>query len=138
MYPEHNHPDSLRLDALYDDFAAALAGDADVVIVEGLFALYLKEIRDRLTVKVFVDLQSDERLVRRIKRFMHDRGQTLDEVADRYLDTVRYRHDELVEPTRWHADIVINGSPGPGKGAEILKTYTKAMIEDERRMRCCK
>ncbi len=109
-YPEHNHPDSFKLDEFYAAIDSAAASDADVVIIEGLLVLHLDEVRERLNLKLFVDLKSDERIIRRVKRFMRDRGQTLDEVATRYLDTVRYRHDEFVEPSRWHADLVINGS----------------------------
>jgi uridine kinase len=121
-YAEANHPDSLERDRLFSDYLAAI-GDAgnDIVIVEGLFSLYYDEIRERLDLKVFIDLKSDERMYRRIKRWM-DR-QPLDEIALRYLDTVRYRHDEFVEPTRWHADMIINGSLDANMGTRILESY---------------
>lgn len=126
-YVEHNHPDSLLLDALYRDFNAAIASDdVQLVIIEGLFALYLTEIREKLDLKIFVDLDSDERLVRRIKRFTA-RGQTFEEVTDRYIDTVRFRHNELIEPTRWHADMVVNGI-FKEKTVNILTTYIDSML----------
>ena len=103
-YVEHNHPDTLNLDDMYRDFEAAVAGESKLVIIEGLFALYLEPIRTKCNLKIFVDLASDERLVRRIRRF-EQRGQTFDEITDRYIDTVRFRHNELIEPTRWHADM---------------------------------
>ena len=121
-YVEHNHPSSLKLEELYADFNAACDGDGDLVIIEGLFALYLDPIRDRLDLKIFVDLESDERIVRRIKRFT-EWGQTFEEITDRYLDTVRFRHNELIEPTRWHADIVLNGTFLSGKGHEVIANY---------------
>lgn len=127
-YPEHNHPDSFKLDAFYTAIAQAAASDADVVIVEGLLVLYLDEVREKLHLKVFVDLLSDERIIRRVKRFMRDNGQTLDEVAMRYLDTVRYRHNEFVEPSRWHADVVINGAAKLENSTDILCTYVKAQL----------
>ena len=121
-YVEHNHPDAMRLTELYADFDKALENpDAEICVIEGLFALHLPYIREKLDLKVFVDLASDERLVRRIKRFMSF-GQTMDEVTDRYIDTVRFRHDELVEPTRWHADMVINGNAGQ-TSVDILTAY---------------
>lgn len=125
-YPEHNHPDSLKLDEMMVDLDAALAGESDVVIIEGLFALYLDWIRTRADVKVFVDLESDARLARRIVKFMK-RDQSYDNIVNRYLDTVRFRHNELIEPTRWHADMVINGTPT--KGADILKCYIESNID---------
>lgn len=130
-YVEHNHPDTLDLDLLYKDFSDMASGASenkpDVIIIEGLFALYLDTIRERLDLKVFVDLKSDERLVRRIKRFMQY-GQTMEEITNRYLDTVRYRHDELIEPTRWHADIVINGTLDMNKGTDILLSYIEQQL----------
>ena len=126
-YVEHNHPTSLRLDDLYKDFDSACNGNGDLVIIEGLFALYLDQIREKLDLKVFVDLESDERIVRRIKRFT-GMGQTFEEVTDRYLDTVRFRHNELIEPTRWHADVVLNGTFLSGIGAEVLVAYIEAQL----------
>ncbi|MBO6054590.1 MAG: hypothetical protein J6P31_03645 [Oscillospiraceae bacterium] len=130
-YVEHNHPDALRLDDMYVDFDAAVApadDAADVVIIEGLFALYLEHIRKQLDLKIFVDLASDERLVRRIDKFMA-RGQTKQEVTDRYIDTVRFRHNELIEPTRWHADLVINGVFDRTKAEAIVLNYVESQIQ---------
>lgn len=123
-YPEHNHPDALDLERLYADFDAAAAGESDVVLIEGLFALHLDHIREKLDLKVFIDLKSDERLFRRIKRWLE--RESMDKIAARYLDTVRYRHDELIEPSRWHADMVINGTLDANKGTDILAGYIKA------------
>lgn len=124
-YPEHNHPDSLKLDEMRADLDAALAGNADVVVIEGLFALHIDWIRTRADVKVFVDLDSDARLARRVVKFIK-RDQSYDKIVSRYLDTVKFRHNELVEPTRWHADMVINGTPT--KGADILACYIENNI----------
>jgi uridine kinase len=127
-YVEHNHPDAMKLEELYADFEAAIQAKPDFVIIDGLFALHLEKIRKRLDLKVFVDLKSDERLVRRIRRHTQH-GQNFDEVVNRYLDTVRYRHDELVEPSRWHADIVLNGffDDPNNKGLSILSGYLKSL-----------
>ncbi|MGM9626404.1 MAG: uridine kinase [Eubacteriales bacterium] len=127
-YCEMNHPDALDLERMYADFHAALQNaDNRLVIIEGLFALYLPEIYEQLDLKVFVDLKSDERLVRRIRRHM-SRGETFEAITDRYIDTVRFRHDELVEPTRWRADVVFNGTLA-GKEADILKTYIQTHLD---------
>ncbi len=148
-YVEHNHPDCLLLNDLLRDFSAACAGQPfqqrifnpgtqeerfeqfdevfDVIVIEGLFMLYFERIRALLDLKVFVDLEPDERLIRRIKRWL-PLGQTMDEIAERYLDTVRYRHDEFVEPTRWYADVVIGGWLKP-ESVEILKTYIRAGVQ---------
>lgn len=130
-YMEHNHPESFHLDAFYADFEAAANDNSEsrpeLVIVEGLFPFYLDRIRERLDLKVFVDLKSDERIVRRIKKHMQW-GQTMDEVTNRYLDTVRFRHDELIEPMRWHADLVVNGTLDMHRGAEVLLHYIECQL----------
>jgi len=127
-YPEHNHPDAVDTDKLHQDFVAAISDYTnDIVLIEGVFSLYFDQLRKKLDLKVFIDLKSDERIYRRIKRMMNY-GETLDEAALRYLDTVRYRHDEFVEPTRWHADIVINGNADANLGAGIIASYIEAQL----------
>ena len=126
-YPEHNHPDALDTEKLYADFEAAINGnECDVVLIEGLFALYLDRIREQLDLKVFIDLKSDERLYRRIKRWLE--REDIDKISHRYLDTVRFRHDELIEPTRWHADMVINGTLDANKGTEMLLYWIESRL----------
>jgi len=65
-------------------------------------------VRERCDVKVFVDVEPDLRLVRRIRRDMRVRGRPLDEILDQYLTTVRPMHVEFVEPTKQYADVVVN------------------------------
>lgn len=126
-YVEHNHPDALELERLYADMDDAMTdGKLSAVIVEGLFALHLDELREKLDFKVFVDLDSDERLVRRIRRFT-SLGQSFDEVTDRYIDTVRFRHNEIIEPSRWHADIVVNGNAGDVP-VDVLEGYIRSKL----------
>lgn len=119
VYVEHNHPDALELERFYSDLSNALANNSlKAVVVEGVFALMLDTIREALDIKIFVDLRDEERLARRLKRHL-EWGQDFSEIADRYLDTVRYRHDELVEPSRWFADIVLNGNFDYHGGADM-------------------
>lgn len=126
-YAEHNHPDAMDLDTMQADVTRLIeSGEWDVILIEGLFTLYLDWLRNLADLKVFVDLKSDERMFRRIKRWL-DR-QTIDEIALRYLDTVRYRHDERVEPSRWHADIVVNGTLDMHKGTDILLGCIRARV----------
>ena len=127
-YVEHNHPTTLELETLKADFSEALKQDWDMVIIEGLFALYIDEFRENSDLKIYVDLESDARLVRRIKKHM-EWGQTYEQVTDRYIDTVRFRHNELIEPTRWHADIVVNGTLDSNKGADVIMNYINNQIK---------
>jgi len=128
-YPEHNHPGAADMDAFFAAFEEAVSNPAnDVVLVEGLFALHFDALRERFDLKIFVDLKSDERMYRRIKRMMNA-DTTLDDVAVRYLDTVRYRHEEFVEPTRWHADLVINGALDMHRGTDIIAAHIEAQTQ---------
>lgn len=79
----------------------------DIVILEGILILFEKEIRDLLDIKIFVDTDSDVRVIRRIQRDIEDRGRTLDSVISQYMNTVRPAHLQFIEPTKRYADIII-------------------------------
>ncbi len=79
----------------------------DIIILEGILILYEKEIRDLLDIKIFVDTDSDVRVIRRILRDIKDRGRTLDSVILQYMSTVRPAHLQFIEPTKRYADIII-------------------------------
>jgi len=70
--------------------------------------LYFEDIRKKLDLKIYIDCPSEERIVRRIKRDIVD--ETFEEISSEYLDIVRYRHAEFVEPSKWYADLILNGS----------------------------
>jgi len=108
IWPDHNHPDSFDSDRLWEDLCRAREGDAEVVIVEGILVLHYPRLRELMDLKLFVEAEADERIVRRIRRNLA-RGYDLDEICDFYLDSVRYRHREFCEPTREYADMVIPG-----------------------------
>ncbi|MDO5654828.1 MAG: uridine kinase [Flavobacteriaceae bacterium] len=78
-----------------------------VVIVEGILVLTNPELRDLFDLKVFVHADSDERLIRRIRRDIQERGRDLDEVISRYQKTLKPMHDQFIEPSKMHADIII-------------------------------
>lgn len=109
MYIDDNHPETIDLLKLKLDLSNALNNNYDVVIIEGLLTLWDKELYSKLDLKLFIDCRPDERIVRRLKRNM-EWGLTFDEISNVYLDMVRYRHDEYVEPTKWKADLIVNGS----------------------------
>lgn len=79
----------------------------DIIILEGILILFEKEIRDLLDIKIFVDTDSDVRVIRRILRDIKDRGRTLDSVILQYMSTVRPAHLQFIEPTKRYADIII-------------------------------
>lgn len=78
-----------------------------IVILEGILILNEKEIRDLLDIKIFVDTDSDVRVMRRIVRDIEDRGRSLNSVIDQYMETVRPAHLQFVEPSKKYADVII-------------------------------
>src|SRR5690606_13505930 len=78
-----------------------------VVIVEGILVLAEPALRERMDIKLFVDAADDLRLMRRIERDIHERGRSLDSVLEQYRRTVRPMHQEFVEPSKRHADVII-------------------------------
>lgn len=79
----------------------------DVIIAEGILLFHFPEIRELLDIKVYVDTPPDIRLLRRVTRDIRERGRTLDTVTEQYLRTVRPMHEEFVEPSKRHADVII-------------------------------
>ena len=80
---------------------------ARVIIVEGILIFAEKELCELMDIKIFVDADADERILRRIIRDVRDRGRSLESVISQYLETVKPMHEEFVEPSKRNADIII-------------------------------
>jgi uridine kinase len=78
-----------------------------VMIVEGILILTNPELRDMFDIKVYVHADSDERLIRRLKRDIAERGRDMEEVLNRYQTTLKPMHQQFIEPTKAFADIII-------------------------------
>lgn len=79
----------------------------EIIILEGILILNDEEIRNLCDIKIFVDTDSDVRVIRRIQRDIKERGRTLDSVIHQYMSTVRPAHLQFIEPTKKYADIII-------------------------------
>jgi uridine kinase len=79
----------------------------DVIIVEGILILTNPKMRERLDVKVFVDADPDDRLMRIIKRDIEERGRSFQQVLDHYDKYVKPMHLQFIEPTKRYADIIV-------------------------------
>lgn len=88
-------PDTIRLEP-----RAAL-------IVEGILIFENEALRDLMDIKIYVDTDSDLRFIRRLRRDIRERGRTMESVFEQYLGTVRPMHEEFVEPSKRHADVII-------------------------------
>jgi len=94
----------------------------NVLIVEGILVLTHKELVKEFDLKVFVHADSDERLIRRIKRDINERGRTLEEVLHRYQTTLKPMHREFIEPSKNEADIIVPNMRSNGVAIDFLTT----------------
>ena len=78
-----------------------------VIIVEGILVLAEPELRKRIDIKLFVDTPADVRFMRRLVRDIKSRGRSMESVIEQYITTVRPMHEEFVEPSKRHADLII-------------------------------
>jgi len=93
-----------------------------VVIVEGILILTQPEIRAMFDVNVFVHADSDERLIRRLKRDISVRGRNIDEVLTRYQTTLKPMHQQFIEPTKEFADIIIPTNRYNTVAVDLIRT----------------
>ena len=100
----------------------------EVIIIEGIMALYKKELRDLMDLKIFVDADADEPLIRVIQRDTVERGRTTQMVIDRYLDVLKPMHEEFIEPTKRYADLIIPQGGENLKGIGILCKYIEQLV----------
>ncbi|MCF7567760.1 uridine kinase [Sabulilitoribacter arenilitoris] len=93
-----------------------------VMIVEGILILTNPELRAMFDIKIFVHADSDERLIRRLKRDISERGRDLNEVLSRYQNTLKPMHDQFIEPMKEYADIIIPNNKYNTVAIDIVKT----------------
>ena len=125
----YDHPDAFDWQLLNDHLAALSAGatvpvpvydftihdrsndvrmvkPASIVVVEGILVLWEAQLRERFDLKVYVDADADLRLIRRLRRDVAERGRTIENIIEQYLDTVRPSHEQVIEPSKRHADVI--------------------------------
>ena len=95
----------------------------EVVIIEGIMALWKKELRELMDLKIFVDADPDERLIRVIQRDTLERGRTAQMVIDRYLKVLKPMHEEFIEPTKRYADLIIPMGGSNRQPIDIMRSY---------------
>lgn len=93
-----------------------------VLIVEGILIFNNPELRDLCDIKIFVHADADERLIRRLKRDIQERGRDLNEVLNRYQDTLKPMHNQFIEPTKNFADIIIPNDRYNTVAVDIVRT----------------
>ena len=102
-----------------------------VIIIEGIMTLLNKRLRDIMDLKIFVDADPDERLIRNIQRDTIDRGRTVSMVVERYLEVLKPMHEQFIEPTKRYADLIIPQGGENEKGIGILCRYIEGLVPTE-------
>ena len=101
-----------------------------IIIAEGILLLADKRIRDLLDIKIYVEADADERILRRVVRDVKERGRDIDNIVEQYLTTVKPMHYLYVEPTRAMADIVINSGMNH-VAFDIVRPKIQLMLSEE-------
>ena len=102
-----------------------------VIIIEGIMTLINKRLRDMMDLKIFVDCDPDERLIRNIQRDTIDRGRTVSMLVDRYLKVLKPMHEQFIEPTKRFADVIIPQGGDNIKGIGMLSNYIETLVPNE-------
>ena len=103
----------------------------DVIIIEGILVLEDKRLRDLMDIKLFVDTDSDLRIIRRIQRDIKERGRTADSVIEQYVTAVRPMHNMFIEPTKRYADVIIPEGGDNDVAIDLMVTKIKTILESE-------
>ena len=100
-----------------------------IIIVEGIFALVNKRIRELSDLNIFINASSENRFLRRLKRDQEERGRTFDYVVNQYVNVVAPAYEEIIAPTKMFADLIISNDGIENKSLEILTSIIKMMLE---------
>jgi uridine kinase len=150
-----DHPDALETELLVDHLKQLRSGNTinapqydfktctrqtetikieprDVVIIDGVLALSSDSLRELYDLKIFVDLDADERLTRRLARDVKERGRTFESIISQYLTTVKPMHDQFVAPWKQEADIVVPGGASRSRALDTIAGQVYEKIERSR------
>lgn len=149
----YDHPDSLETDLMLEHLRMLKKGKAvdcpvydyslhnrsdqtihiepkKIILAEGILLLADKRIQDLLDIKIYVEADADERILRRIVRDVKERGRDLDNIVEQYLTTVKPMHYLYVEPTRAIADIVINSGMN-NVAFDVVQSKIRLMLNSQ-------
>ena len=150
----YDHPDAFDWQLLNDHLAALSHGStvpvpiydytnhlrsgdvrmvppANIVVVEGILVLYEPTLRERFDLKVYIDTDADLRFIRRLQRDVAERGRTPESIITQYLDSVRPAHEQFIEPSKRHADVIFpqGGMNAPAIDVLLARVRELAIIE---------
>ena len=103
----------------------------ELIIIEGIMALVNKDLRSIGDLKVFINASRERRLVRRIDRDMKERGRTYESIIEQYFTTVLPMFEEIIAPSQYYADLIINNDGGSTHSIDVLVSVLQTMIESK-------
>ncbi|MBQ6287184.1 MAG: uridine kinase [Bacteroidales bacterium] len=106
---------------------------AEVIIIEGILIFTCKELRDQMDIKIFVDADDDDRLMRVMARDILERGKTVETVIERYTKTVKPMYLQFIEPSKRYADIIIPQGGHNKVAIDIISATIEKSIRDKKR-----
>ncbi|MCF0246088.1 MAG: uridine kinase [Ileibacterium sp.] len=104
---------------------------APVILIDGILLFAADEIKDLMDLKIFVETDADERILRRARRDVIERGRSIESVMEQYLTTVKPMHNLYVEPSKINADLIVNGGRNPNAIA-IVQNWISEKIREAR------
>ena len=113
-YKEHNRSDKVEV-----------VTPKDLIIVEGIMALVNKDVRELGDLKVFINASRERRLLRRMERDINERGRTYDSITEQYFKSVQPMYEEILGPSQYYADLIINNDGYDNKSIEVLAAVLK-------------
>jgi uridine kinase len=152
----YDHPQAFETDLLVRDLATLRAGEpvdvpvydypthsrtgrtrrvepADIVFVEGILVLESAELRGLMDIRLFVDVDADERLIRRLERDIQERGRTLESVVRQYRQVVRPMHLQFCEPSKRHAHLIIPEGGHNQVAIDLITSKIAEILRERRR-----
>ena len=103
----------------------------ELIIIEGIMALVNKDLRSLGDLKVYINASRERRLVRRIERDQRERGRTYESIIEQYFSTVLPMYEEIIAPSQYYADIIINNDGYENKSIDILVSVLEMMLEEK-------
>jgi len=108
---------------------------ADIIFVEGILVLESKDLRSLMDIRLYVDVDADERVLRRLRRDINERGRTMDSVVDQYLNVVRPMHLQFVWPSKRYAHLIIPEGGHNQVAIDLISTKINDIIRERNRLR---
>ena len=104
---------------------------SEIVIVEGILALHNPDLREQMDLKVFVDADADDRLIRVIRRDIVERGRTTEAVIERYQRVLKPMHEQFIEPCKRYANVIIPQGGHNNAAINMMAKFIKQQIRDK-------